>query len=232
LEEVLVNLKKEAVIAAIVFFGAGFLAGYVYDAQRSAASISGETDPATQSPRSENVNAGEPVSGSGASGSAPAVLNAGMPAPASAASQLPPGHPPIDSAATIKFLEDTAAKNPEDPGPRLELANLFYDQKQFEKSITWYQNTLELDPKNVDALTDMGTCYFNLGRPREAIREYHRSLEVNPKHQPTLFNLIVANLQGMHDLAAAQFAWNQLHSLNPNYPGLDSLKQKLDAARN
>jgi tetratricopeptide (TPR) repeat protein len=226
-----VSLKKETVIAAIVFFAAGFLAGYVYDEQRGSPSISADTGTVTRSSQSKDVSGGEPAATADRSATAAAVLNAGMPAAPSGASQLPPGHPPIDSEATIKFLEDTAAKNPNDPGPRLELANLFYDQRQFEKSITWYQNTLELDAKNVDARTDMGTCYFNLGRPREAIREYHRALEINPKHQPTLFNLIVANLQGTHDLAAAQFAWNELHRLNPHYPGLDSLTRKLEAAR-
>ena len=32
-------------------------------------------------------------------------------------------------------------------------------------------------------------------------------------------------------LGAAQQAWDRLHALSPNYPGLDRLKQSLDAAR-
>ena len=213
------SLKKETVIAAVVFFGAGFLAGYVYNAQRNAGAISAETAANVQSSQSRTEN-GE----NGATNADRASMTAG--------SALPPGHPPIDSGSTIKLLEDRAAKDSGNPKPRLELANFLYDQKQFKQAITWYQNTLELDPKNISARTDMATCYFNLGRPEEAIREYRKSLQLDPNHQPTLFNLIVANLHGTHNLPAAQSAWDELHRLNPDYPGLDSLKQGLANARN
>ena len=46
-----------------------------------------------------------------------------------------------------------------------------------------------------------------------------------------LFNRIIANLEGTHDLAAAQAAWDRLHRLNPNYPGLEQLKQGLENAQ-
>ena len=213
------SLKKETVIAAVVFFGAGFLAGYVYDAQRNAGAISAETASSVQSSQSRTEN-GE-NSATNADGASMA-----------ASSALPPGHPSIDSGSTIKLLEDRAAKDSANPKPRLELANFLYDQKQFKQAITWYQNTLELDPKNISARTDMATCYFNLGRPEEAIREYRKSLQLDPNHQPTLFNVIVANLHGTHNLPAAQSAWDELHRLNPDYPGLDSLKQGLANARN
>ena len=226
------SLKKETVIAAVVFFGAGFLAGYVYDAQRNAGAISAETASSVQSSPSRTENGENSTTNadraSVASSASDAATAAGMPA----SSGLPQGHPPIDSGSTIKLLEDRAAKDSGDPKPRLELANFLYDQKQFKQAITWYQNTLDLDPKNISARTDMATCYFNLGRPEEAIREYRKSLQLDPNHQPTLFNLIVANLHGTHNLPAAQSAWDELHRLNPDYPGLDSLKQGLANARN
>ena len=203
------SLKKETVIAAVVFFGAGFLAGYVYDAQRNAGAISAETASSVQSSQSRTENGENGVTSadraSMASSASDSATAAGMPG----SSGLPPGHPPIGSSSTIKLLEDRAAKDSSDPKPRLEL-----------------------DPKNISARTDMATCYFNLGRPGEAIREYRKSLQLDPNHQPTLFNLIVANLHGTHNLPAAQSAWDELHRLNPDYPGLDSLKQGLANARN
>jgi tetratricopeptide (TPR) repeat protein len=144
---------------------------------------------------------------------------------------LPEGHPPVDSAALIKQMEDMAAQNPKDPEVRLKLANFLYDQKQYNQSIGWYQRGLEIDPKNVNARTDLGTAYFYTGRPQDALEQYRQSLEMDPKHEPTLLNSIVVNLEGTHDLAAAQRAWDRLHKLNPNQPALASLKEKLDAAR-
>lgn len=143
---------------------------------------------------------------------------------------LPEGHPPIDMAAVMKTLEEQAAQSPSDPEPRLKLANYLYDHQQWQRAIDWYQKVLALDPKNVSARTDLGTAYFNAGRPDDALREYGKSLEYDPTHQPTLFNSIVVNLDGLHDLAAANRAWERLHKLNPNYPGLDRLKGRLEAA--
>jgi tetratricopeptide (TPR) repeat protein len=220
-------VKKETIITAAVFLSVGFLAGYIYNAQKSAAS----STVASTSIQHPEKAAAEASSGDPASSVTSATDGPKTEDVRPAASGLPPGHPPIDVGTTIRFLEQKAAARPRDPKPRLELANFLYDQKQFEQAIRWYEKTLELDPGNINARTDLGTSYFSLGRPQDAIREYHKSLQLDPKHQPTLFNLIIANLEGTHDLDAAQVGWNELYRLNSNYPGLDRLKQDLDAAR-
>jgi cytochrome c-type biogenesis protein CcmH/NrfG len=206
-------MKRKTILTAIVFFVVGFLAGYITDAQMN---WSARLKPAVTGGPSLEMPGGGPSS-------APAAGT--MPA------GLPEGHPPIDSAAIIKQLQTMAEQNPKDPEERLKLANYLYDQRQYQQSIEWYQKALELDPKNVNARTDLGTAYFFTSRPQEALREYRKSLEINPQHAPTLLNIIVVNLEGTRDLAAAQQAWDRLHNLNPNYPGLDNLKQKLEAAR-
>jgi tetratricopeptide (TPR) repeat protein len=227
-------VKKETIITAAVFLSVGFLAGYAYRAHESAAAAPIDSASSVQSPGEQSGtadNQGDAARGNAAS-AAPGGTEAAIRGTGPASSPgLPPGHPAIDAETRIKFLEEEAAKQPADPGPRLRLANFFYDQKQFERAIEWYQKTLQLDPSNINARTDMGTSYLSLGRAQEAIREYHKSLQLDPKHQPTLFNLIVANLDGTHNLDAAQVAWNELHKLNPNYPGLEPLKQGLAAAR-
>jgi tetratricopeptide (TPR) repeat protein len=144
---------------------------------------------------------------------------------------LPEGHPPIDSASIIKQLEEEAEQNPKDPEIPLKLANFLYDQRQYRQAIEWYQKTLALNPKNVNARTDLGTAYFLIGQTRQALKEYSQSLAIDPEHKPTLLNVIVVNLEGTHDMAAARRAWDRLHDLDPSNPALPSLKQKLDAAR-
>ena len=90
---------------------------------------------------------------------------------------------------------------------------------------------LALDSKNVNARTDMGTAYFYTGRAQDALQEYRKSLQIDPKHEPTLLNMIIVNLEGTHDVAAAQAAWERLRKVNPNSPQLTSMKEKIDAAR-
>jgi len=205
-------MKKELIATAAIFLAVGFLAGYITDAQLNWS--------ARQKSASAGVPSGMP-SADAASASGGGAMTQG----------LPEGHPPIDSAAMIKQMEDAAAQNPKDPEIRLKLANLLYDQKQYSQAIEWYQRALELDPKNVNARTDLGTAYFYTGRPQDALAQYRQSLAANPRHEPTLLNVVVVNLEGTHDLAAAQKAWDRLHQINPNNPALAGLKEKLDAAR-
>ena len=205
-------MKKETIITAIVFLGVGFLAGYIYQAQTSFHEA--------QQKGAASTPMGMPASTSGA---------APMGGAGGGTGQLPEGHPPIDTSAVTKALEEQAAQNPKDPEPRLKLANYLYDQQQWQRSIEWYQKALELDPKNVNARTDLGTAYFNLGRAQDALGEYRKSLEIDPTHQPTMFNSIVVYLDGLHDSAAARQMMERLNKLNPNYPGLDRLKGRLDA---
>lgn len=193
-------MRKETIITAIVFFAAGFLAGYITDAQMHWSTWQ----------------------------KAPAAATS---APAGGMAGLPEGHPPIDSAAIVKQMEDLAAQNPKDVDIRLKLANFLYDQRQYTQAIEWYQKALELDPKNANARTDLGTALFYSGRPQEALNEYRKSLQLDPTHGPTLFNMIVVNLEGKHDLKAAQEAFDRLNRINPSYPGLDTMKRRLDAAR-
>jgi len=199
-------VKKETIITAIVFFAIGCLAGYVGAEYKA----------------SNNQQAA--VVSTGSSEAVPPDEGAKQP------ESLPQGHPPIDEKAVVKMLQDEAVQRPRDPLPALKLANYLYDRHEFEQAIEWYQKVLALDPQNVNALTDLGTSYFNVGRPQEALREFRKSLEINPEHAQTLFNSIVVNLEGTHDLAAAQQAWDRLHALNPGYPGLDRLKQSIDGA--
>ena len=41
-------------------------------------------------------------------------------------------------------------------------------------------------------------------RAAQALKEYSQSLAIDPDHKPTLLNVIVVNLEGTHDIAAAR----------------------------
>jgi tetratricopeptide (TPR) repeat protein len=205
-------MKKETIVTALICLAVGFLAGYITDAQLS-------------------WNARQKAGQAALPAAIPPGGAAATPAGITAPQGLPEGHPPIDATSVVKQMEDVAAQNPRDPSVRLKLANFLYDQKQYNQAIVWYQQALEINPKDVDARTDLGTAYFYTGRFQDALREYHQSLQLDPKHEPTLLNSIIVNLEGTHDLAAAQETWARLHKVNPNNPALASLKEKIDAAR-
>jgi len=208
-------MKKETILTGVVFLVVGFLAGYITEAQLNWSGRPKAGMTATPSMPSEMPSGGAPGAAQGG----------GMP------SGLPEGHPPIDMGSIIKQFQQQTEQNPKDPEIPLKLANLLYDERQYPQAIEWYQKSLGINPKNVNARTDMGTAYYYLGQTGKALEEYRQSLEIDPDHKPTLVNLIVVNLEGTHDIAAAQRAWDRLHNLDPTNPALESLKQKLDAAR-
>lgn len=208
-------MKKETlaiVVTAAVFFAVGFLAGYITDAQIHFNKQQTSSMPASMPTQGDN--SGGPQSAAGGS----------MPG-------LPEGHPTVSSAQIIKTLQDEAAAAPQNPEALLKLANYLYDQKQFSQSIEYYEKALALDGKNVNARTDLGTAYFYMGQPQQALKEYQKSLQIDASHGPSLFNMIVVYLEGLKDVPAAQKAYDKLYKVNPTYPGLDGMKQKLDAAR-
>jgi tetratricopeptide (TPR) repeat protein len=197
-------MKIETLITAVIFFGVGFLTGYIYKTERApVAAVSVAGAPAQTAP---------PAGGT-----------------ANSAGTLPPGHPPLSEAAVIDNLQQQAAANPSDPQIPLKLADYCYDKQLYELAIKWYRKALELDPKNVNARTDLGTSLFYSGRPADAITEYQKALAINPNHQPTLFNMIVVNAEGTHNVREAQHYWEILHRRNPTYPGLSRIKQELEA---
>lgn len=190
-------------ITALVFLCVGFVAGYIFKSQTVPAGLGTQSDAAAAQ--------GETSAGGSADASA-----------------LPPGHPPIDTSPEVQAMEQEVTSHPQDPGPPLKLANFLYDRGNFQQAITWYEKAVALDPRNVDASTDLGTCYFNVGRADDALRQFQHSLGVQPGHQPTLFNVIVVDMEGKHDYKAAQKAYEALYRLNPDYPKLSELKKRLD----
>ena len=207
-------MKKETLLTAVVFLVVGFLAGYITAAQMGWGGRQKGVMTAPSGMTAENAG-GSPATGQ------PGAMSSG----------LPQGHPPVDNALIIKQLQEEAQQNPKDPDIPLKLANFLYDQRQYPQAIEWYQKSLAINPNNVNARTDLGTAYYYTGQSGEALKQYNQSLEIDPDHKPTLLNVIVVNLEGTHNLAAARKAWDHLHKLDPANPSLQSLKQKLDAAQ-
>ena len=157
---------------------------------------------------------------------APEIVRA-MPQPASQTASVPePAAPPLDTARVAQ-LEAEIKNNPKSFEALIELGNIYFDQKNFERTIELYTKGLELRPNEVDIRTDLGTAMFYIKRFDDAIAQFKKSLELDPRNAQTLFNLGVVMLHGKGDAPAALQYWEKLVETNPNYTQIDFVKEQI-----
>lgn len=138
-----------------------------------------------------------------------------------------------------KMMADQAAapllaalKNkPNDFDTIVQLANLYYDGRQYAEAVKYYQLAVKSQPTNADLLTDLGTSIWYMGDADGAIAQFQKALTYQPDHPGTLFNLGVVRWQGKLDPKGAVQAWEQLLRSNPSYPQKQEVEEYIAKAK-
>lgn len=151
----------------------------------------------------------------------------GAPQPSSATSGFVAPAPRLDEARARALLAQ-AESSPTDAAVRVELGNLYFDAERYQDAIRWYEESLKLDPKNVNASTDLGVAYYYSNQPDRALQQFAHSLSIDPKHLKTLLNQGIVRAFGKQDLAGAVESWEQVVALAPDSPEGRTAKQALD----
>ena len=126
--------------------------------------------------------------------------------PAAQGSNVPQGHPDVNTDQLLTMFKEALAKNPNDPTLVTRYANFLFDLGRFNESVEWFGKAVAMQPDNVDVRTDLATALFNAGQKEKAMAEYQKILQADPKHIATLHNLAIVYL-GERDLASAEEAW-------------------------
>lgn len=143
----------------------------------------------------------------------------------------PAAAPPRLDEARVGELRTAADRSPQDAGVRIELANLFFDAERYADAIIWYEAALKIDPRNVNASTDLGVAYYYSDQPDRALQQFDRSLQIDPKHVKTLLNTGIVRAFGKQDLPGAAAAWQQVVAIAPESPEGRAARQALDNIR-
>lgn len=102
--------------------------------------------------------------------------------------------------------------------------------KKFAEAEKAYRRALELDPDNVNVLTDLGAILYYQGKLVEARQMLDRALEIDAKNPAALFNAgLVARDQGDYEAAAVYF--EKFIAANPDDPNVASAKKLLDEVK-
>jgi tetratricopeptide (TPR) repeat protein len=131
--------------------------------------------------------------------------------------------PSIADEVTQSLILHLSQVQPKAEPPRLDIdkVRVLLDQgnkcltdRAYAQAAGYYQELLEIQPHNPEALCNLGVAYFSLGRYDEAERCYRHSLEVNPMSAETLCNL-AAVLQG--NAPEAEKYLRRALKINPKY---------------
>lgn len=101
----------------------------------------------------------------------------------------------MEAMEHLTELEAQVSANPGDAAQRLHLANFAHDNRFYDKAIEHYRKYLETNPKDTDALVDLGICYNDIGNFAEARSQMMKALELSPKHLLAHFNLGIVSLK-------------------------------------
>ena len=95
----------------------------------------------------------------------------------------------------------------------------------------WYEDALKIDPKHVNASTDLGIAYYYMNQPDRALQQFERSLSIDPKHTKTLLNIGIVRAFGKQDLEGAAKVWQEVIDLAPSSPEAGMARQALQGLR-
>ena len=129
----------------------------------------------------------------------------------------------------VNALTSVAGREPSNPKPRVELANLYFDAEKYDDAIKWYDEALKLSPNDVNVSTDLGVCYYYTNQPDKALQQFDKSLKLDPRHTKTLLNVGIVKAFGKQDLAGATEAWQQVLKIAPDSPEGQAAKRALDS---
>ena len=147
--------------------------------------------------------------------------------------------PQMPSPEQLKAMADQQAAplmaklkaNPKDAETLAQVGNLYYDAQQFPTAVQFYNQALDIDPKNVNVRTDMGTAYLYMKDPDRAIKEFETALKDNPKHGQAMFNLGMAQWQAKGDATSAIATWEKLLKTVPDFPQRADVEQMVAQAK-
>lgn len=152
------------------------------------------------------------------------------------ASGMPSGQMP--SLEQMKQMADKKAEplldklktEPDNVQLLIGVGDIYKSTHQFKEAASYYEKSLQIDPKNVPVRTDMASCLYYVGDVDGAIAQLQKSLSYDPKHAGTLLNIGVITWKGKGDADTAVAYWEKLLKLYPNYAQKDTVQHLIAVA--
>jgi tetratricopeptide (TPR) repeat protein len=163
-----------------------------------------------------------------------AVQNA-PPGNAGSAPEANPGNSgggPNFTREQVQQLSAYVEQHPDDPDAVIQLANMNFDIRNWQRAAELYEHHLELQPEDPDVLSDLGICYREMGEPQRALKEFDRAQEIAPQHWESRFNEVVVLGLDLGNFEAAEKVLDELRAIRPGDQNVERLAAEVERRRN
>lgn len=155
-----------------------------------------------------------------------------------AKAMMPGGHP-MPTMEQMKAMADVKAAplleklktTPKDAKLLAQVGALYASTHQFKDAATYYNKSLQVDPKNVTTRTELASTLYYTGDVDGALKELQQVLKQSPNDVNALFNLGMIKYRGKDDPAGAIAAWQQLLKTHPDLDRKADVEQLIAEAK-
>ena len=140
-------------------------------------------------------------------------------------------HPEVSDEEMLVLFEQALTASPNDPELMARYGNFLFNLQRFFEAVEWYRKVLAIDPGDAQVRTDLATALYNMGLTDDAISEYRAAIDSDPNQVMAMHNLVIAWLESSGDVVAAEATMRRIEQIDPNYPGLVTLRQRVAEAR-
>lgn len=134
--------------------------------------------------------------------------------------------------AEMQQLEQLIQQNPNDVQAIRRLADLSFDQAQWTQARDLYTRFLELQPGDVDVLSDLGVVYRGLKDYDRALQLFDETQKLAPDHWRSYYNEAVVLAFDLKRFDEAQTVLTELERLQPGNPNVSQLAAEVAKQRN
>jgi len=154
----------------------------------------------------------------------------------------PHGGPPAEERGDARMTMETVNREIDalkgllerEPGNTMalvRLGNIYFDAGMFEAAQEYYEETLRVEPDNVEIRTDLGTTLRSLNRPQEALDQFEQAVRTQPDHWRGWFNIGIVALYDLGDFERADTAFGKVAEIKPGTVDMQALKKEIDRVR-
>jgi cytochrome c-type biogenesis protein CcmH/NrfG len=137
-------------------------------------------------------------------------------------------------AMADKKAEPLLAKLKTDPKNAdllIQTGQIYQATHQFKQAADYYEQSLQITPKNTAVRTELSSCLYYDGDIDGAIRELQTGLKNDPSDANSLFNLGMIRWKGKNDKTGAIAAWQELLKTHPNLDRKPIVEQMIAEAK-